>query len=69
MEQVMSVVDRWIEEDYFVSLQIVHDGVYGEEYSAEFVENLSHKVMDDNTCNGVLDVDAVDVYIDELIGV
>ena len=62
----MSVVDRWIEEDYFASLCIVLDniGCYQNK-----IEEVAHMVMDAHTVDGVLNTETLDAAIDKLIGV
>ncbi len=62
----MSIVDSWIEEDYFTSLCIVMDNM---DYPVEEIEGQAHKVLDTYTVDGVLDTDAVDCFIDYLVGV
>ena len=62
----MSIVDSWIEEDYFTSLCIVMDNM---DYPAEEIEGQAHRVLDTYTVDGVLDTDAVDCFIDYLVGV
>ena len=59
-----SIVDCWIEEDYFISLVIVCDGI-----GLKNPEDSAHEILDAHTIDGVLDTDTLDKVIDEMIGV
>ena len=59
-----SVVDQWIEEDYFTSLVIVLDNI-----GLNDPEKSAHEIMDAHTHDGVLDTDTLDKVIDKMIGV
>ena len=61
----MSIVNTWIEEDYFTSICIVLDNI---DYPPQEIETQAHKVIDAFTLNGELDQDGVDAYIDYLTG-
>ena len=61
-----SIVNQWIEEDYFTSICIVLDNI---DYPASEIENQAHKVLDAFTIDGELDQDGIDHYIDYLIGI
>ena len=60
-----SIVDRWIEEDYFTSLCIIMDNIGIHEGR---IEDAVHEIMDAHTHDGVLDTDTLDKVIDEMIG-
>ena len=59
-----SIVDQWIEEDYFTSLVIVCDNI-----GLKNPEESAHEILDAHMINGVLDTDTLDKVIDDMIGV
>ena len=61
----MSVVNQWIEEDYFTSLCIILDNIGIVE---DNIENHAHSIMDAWTVDGDLDTDSLDAVIDKMIG-
>ncbi len=61
-----SIVDRWIEEDYFTSICLVLDELG---LDSNQVEDNAHRIMDAWTFNGVLDTESLDAIIDKMIGV
>ena len=62
----MSVVEQWIQEDYFTSLCLVLDNI---DYPQAEIEEQAHRVLDTYTTNGVLNQEEVDRYIDYLCGI
>ena len=61
-----SIVDRWIEEDYFTSLCIILDNIGIDESR---IEDAAHDIMDVWTDeNGVLNTDELDRVMDKMIG-
>ena len=60
-----SIVDTWIEEDYFTSLSIALEA-FG--VTSSKVEDIAHHIMDAWTFDGVLDTDRIDSVIDRLLG-
>ncbi len=60
----MSVVNQWIEEDYFTSLCIILDNIG----IIDDIEGTAHLVMDAWTVDGVLDTESLDGVIDKMIG-
>ena len=58
----MSVVNQWIEEDYFTSLCIILDNIGIVE---DNIENHAHRIMDVWTFDGVLDTDSLDKIMSE----
>ena len=59
----MSVVNQWIEEDYFTSICIYFTSVVG--IDEDNVENTAHRIMDVWTFDGVLDTDSLDKIMSE----
>ena len=58
-----SVVDQWIEADYFESVCLVLESL-----GSTTVEEDAHKILDTHTVDGVLDTETIDCVIDRLIG-
>jgi len=59
----MSIVNQWIEEDYFTSICCYLTTEVG--LDEDVVEETAHRIMDVWTFDGVLDTDSLDKIMEE----
>jgi len=64
-------IDTFAEAEYFADLVMVLASIAEEDSDSTSLspEFHAHQIMDKHTHDGVLDTEAIDAYIDQLIGV